>query len=193
MWRSLTLDQTWQATRITFKYCIACACVLLCRFFGYLVSTRCVYPQIGRAFEAPIGHKTLLCGHMVLLGPFIAHFLKKNYNLRQNTLKNFRAWERSLTLVPIDVYLCLIEVGTWLGKGSAKELWRFAKKWWSDATPNSASSIRSIHRRWTDAAQEWPNNEQCSSNVWCEDGPTSSQTKKRMIGSTGLYSASGQG
>ena len=31
MWRSLTLDQTWQATRFTFKYCIAYAWMLLCR------------------------------------------------------------------------------------------------------------------------------------------------------------------
>ena len=31
MWRSLTLDQTWQATRITFKYCIAYAWMLFCR------------------------------------------------------------------------------------------------------------------------------------------------------------------
>ena len=38
---------------------------------------RYVYPQLGRAFEAPIGHKTLLCGHMMLLAPFIAYFPKK--------------------------------------------------------------------------------------------------------------------
>ena len=34
MWRCLTLDQTWQATRITFKYCIPYACVLFCRFLS---------------------------------------------------------------------------------------------------------------------------------------------------------------
>ena len=56
-------------------------CVALSFLFGYLLSTRCVYPQIGRAFEAPIGHKTLLCGHMVLLAHFIEYFLKKNYSL----------------------------------------------------------------------------------------------------------------
>ena len=60
--------------------------------------------------------------------PFIAYFLKTNYSLRQNTLKNLRVWERSLTSVPISVYLCLIEVGTWLGTGSAKEPWRIAEK-----------------------------------------------------------------
>ena len=63
--------------------------VALTFLFGYLLSTRYVYPQIGRAFVAPIGHKTLLCDHMVLLAPFIAYFLKKNYLLRQNTLKKF--------------------------------------------------------------------------------------------------------
>ena len=140
-------------------------CVALSFLFGYLLSTRGVYPQIGRAFEAPIGHKTLLYGHMELLTPFIAYFLKKNYSLRQNTLKILRAWERSLTSVPIRVYLCLIEVGTWLGKGSAKELWRFAGK-------------------------RWPNAAQCSSSVRCEDNPTSGQTKKKMSRSTGLYGAS---
>ena len=126
---------------------------------------------------------------MVLLTPFIAYFLKKNYSLRQNTLKNLRVWERSLTSVPIGVYLGIIEVRTWLGKGGVKELWRFAKKWWPDAALDSASSIRSVHRRWTDAAQEWSDAEQCSSNVRCEDGPTSDQTKK-MSGPTGLCCAS---
>ena len=55
-------------------------CVALLFLFGYLLSTHCVYPQIGRAFEAPIGHKTLLCGHMVLLATFVVYFLKKNYS-----------------------------------------------------------------------------------------------------------------
>ena len=87
-------------------------CVALLFLFGYLLSTRCVCPLIGRTFDAPIDHKTLLCGHMVLLAPFIAYFLKRNYNLRQNILKNLRLSERSLTSVPIGVYLGLIEVGT---------------------------------------------------------------------------------
>ena len=30
MWRSLTLDQTWRATRFTYKYCIAYAWMLFC-------------------------------------------------------------------------------------------------------------------------------------------------------------------
>ena len=55
--------------------------------FGYLLSTRCVYPQIGRAFEASIDHKTLLCDHMLHLAPFIAYFLKNNYSQRQIILK----------------------------------------------------------------------------------------------------------
>ena len=67
-----------------------CMCVALSFLFGYLLSTRCVYPQIGRAFEAPIGHKTLLCGYMVLLAPFVAYFLKNNYSQRQIILKNLR-------------------------------------------------------------------------------------------------------
>ena len=66
-----------------------------------------------------------------------AYFLKKNYSLRQNTLKILRVWERSLTSVPIGVYLDLIEVGTWLGTGSTKELWRIAEKEWPDAAPDS--------------------------------------------------------
>ena len=64
--------------------------------------------------------------------PFIAYFLKKKYSLRQNILKILRVWERSLTSVPIGVYLGLIKVGTWLGTGSTKEHWRFTKK--SDRT-----------------------------------------------------------
>ena len=70
--------------------------------------------------------------------PLVAYFLKKNYSLRQNILKNMRVWERSLTLVPIGVYLDLIQVRTWLGTGSAKELWRFAGKGAPDAAPDAA-------------------------------------------------------
>ena len=95
-------------------------CVVLLFLFGYFLSTRCVYPQIGRAFEAPIGHKTLLCGHIVLLAPFIAYFLKNNYSRRQNTLKILRVWERSHILVSIGVYLALIWIGTWLGESVTK-------------------------------------------------------------------------
>ena len=53
-----------------------CMCVALSFLFGYLLSTHCVYPQIGRAFEAPIGHKTLLCDHMLLLALLLPIFLK---------------------------------------------------------------------------------------------------------------------
>ena len=91
--------------------------------------------------------------------PFIAYFLKKKYSLRQNILKKLRVWERSLTSIPIGAYLGFIEVGTWLGTGSAKEHWRFAKKGWLDVGPDTASSIQSVHRRWTVAAQEWPDAE----------------------------------
>ena len=44
--------------------------------------------------------------------PLVAYFLKKNYSLRQYILKNMRVRDRSLTLVPIGVYLDLIQVGT---------------------------------------------------------------------------------
>ena len=87
---------------------------------------------------------------------FITYFIKKNYILRQNTLKILRVWERSLTSVPIGVYLGLIEVGTWLGTDSTKEHWRFAEKEWPNAGSDSAPCVRSVHRRWTVATKEWP-------------------------------------
>ena len=105
MWRSLTLDQTWQATRFTYKYCIAYAWMLFCR-----LSSNC---------------------------PLIAYFLKKNYSLRQNILKNMRVWEKSLTSVPIGVYLDLIQVWTWLGTGSTKNFEDLLKKVWPDAASDS--------------------------------------------------------
>ena len=126
MWRSLTLDQTWQATRFTFKYCIAYAWMLFCR----LSSNR----------------------------PLFAYFLKKNYSLRQNILKNLRVWERSLTSVPIGVYLDLIGVGTWLGTGSMKEFEDLLKKEWPDAAPDSdvqrpvnSQEVNLLPKEWPDA------------------------------------------
>ena len=70
----------------------------------------------------------MLFYHFCSICPLIAYFLKKNYSLWQNILKNMRVWERSLTSVPIGVYLALIWVGTWLGTGSRKGLWRFAEE-----------------------------------------------------------------
>ena len=91
--------------------------------------------------------------------PFIAYFLKKNYSLRQNTLKILRVWERSLTSVLIGVYLGLIEVGTWLGTGSAKEHWRFAEKGRPDAAPDSGFqrpvNLQEVNR----STKEWPDAE----------------------------------
>ena len=83
-------------------------------------------------------------------------FLKMNYSLRQNILKKLRVWERSLTSVPIGVYLDLTEVGTWLGTGSTKDFEDLLKK--GDLTLHRTlkSSVRSIHRWWTIAAKEWP-------------------------------------
>ena len=124
MWRSLTLDQTWQVTRFTFKYCICMNVVL----------------------------------SFILSRPFIAYFLKKNYSLRQNILKNLRVWERSLTSVPIGVYLDLIRVGTWLGTGSAKEFEDSLKKEWPDAAsdsdvqrPVSSQEVNLLPKEWPDA------------------------------------------
>ena len=48
-----------------------------------------------------------------------------------------RVWERSLTSVPIGVYLDLIWVGTWLGIGSTKDFEDLLKKEWPDAAPDS--------------------------------------------------------
>ena len=88
--------------------------------------------------------------------PFIAYYLKKKYSLRQNILKILRVWERSLTSVPIGVYLGLIEVGTWLGTGSTKDFEDLLKK--SDRTLHRTlkSSVQSVHRWWIVAAKEWP-------------------------------------
>ena len=69
--------------------------------------------------------------------PLIAYFHKKNNSLRQNILKNLRVWERSLTSVPISVYLDLIWVGTWLGTGSTKDFEDSLEKEWLDAAPDS--------------------------------------------------------
>ena len=86
-------------------------CVAWLFLFDYFLSTRCVYPQIGRAFEAPIVHKTLLCDHMLLLAPFIAYFLKKIYSLRKNTLI-FLGFERGLSHQSQLVFICvLLELG----------------------------------------------------------------------------------
>ena len=118
---------------------------------------------------------------------FIAYFLKKKYSLWQNILKNLRVWERSLTSVLIVVYLGLIEVGTWLGTGSAKEHWRFAEK--GDRTLHRTldSSVRSVHRRWIEAQRSDRTLKQCSSCVRSDGGPTSSQAKKVYTGSTELW------
>ena len=88
--------------------------------------------------------------------PFIAYFLKKNYSLRQNTLKFLKVWERSLTSVPIGVYLSLIEVGTWLGTGSAKEHWSFAEKGRPDAAPDFGFQCPVSSQEVNRSTKEWP-------------------------------------
>ena len=171
-------------------------CVALSFLFGYLLSTRCVYPQLGRTFEAPIGHKTLLCDHMLLLAPFIAYFLKKNYSLRQNTLKNLRVWERSLTSIPIGVYLGLIEVGTWLGTGSTKELWRFAGKEWPNAAPDSEVqrpvTSQEVNRCYEGVTRCWNSSFPASGQMaflhpvkrrrWRQVGPNSGYVRSVVVG-----------
>ena len=87
--------------------------------------------------------------------PLVAYFLKKNYSLRQNILKILRVWERSLTSVPIGVYLDLIEVGTWLRTGSTKDFEDLLEKEWLDAAPDSevqrsVSSQEVNLLRWSD-------------------------------------------
>ena len=83
-------------------------------------------------------------------------FLKKNYSLRQNILKNLRVWGRSLTSVPIGIYLDLIEVGTRLGIDSSKDFEELLKR--SDRTLDRTllPYVQSVHRWWTIAAKEWP-------------------------------------
>ena len=80
--------------------------------------------------------------------PLIAYFLKKNYSPRQNILKNLRVWERSLISVPIGVYLDLIQVGTWLGTGSAKDSWRFTGKGAPDAAVQCPVSSQEVNCCW---------------------------------------------
>ena len=77
------------------------------------------------------------CLSFILNCPLIAYFLKKIYSLRQNILKNLRVWERSLSSVPIGVYLNLIGVGTWLGTGSTKDFEDLLEKEWPDVAPDS--------------------------------------------------------
>ena len=78
----------------------------------------------------------LFC-HLSSNHPHFAYFLKKNYSLRQNILKNLRVWERSLTSVQIGVYLDLIWVGTWLGTGSMNNFEELLEKEWPDAASDS--------------------------------------------------------
>ena len=54
-----------------------CMCVALSFLFGYLLSTRCVCPQIGRAFEASIDSKPYCVATCCSL-PLLLHiFLKR--------------------------------------------------------------------------------------------------------------------
>ena len=116
--------------------------------------------------------------------PLIAYFLKKNYSLRQNILKNLRVWERSLISVPIGVYLDLIHVGTWLGTGSAKGHWRFAGKEWPDAAsdsdvqrPVSSQEVNLLRR----------SDQTLLFYVWSEDVSASGRVKKTKAKLTGLW------
>ena len=59
-----------------------------------------------------------------------------------------RVWERSLTSVPIGIYLDLIQVGTWLGTGSAEEHWRFAGKEWPNSAVQRPVSSQEVNRSW---------------------------------------------
>ena len=144
-------------------------CVALSFLFSYLLSTRYVYPQIGRAFEAPIGHKTLLCGHMMLLAPFVAYFLKNNYI-------NLRVWERSLISVSIGVYLGLIEVWDLIGRKHREErrsIYSWSGTWHRDWTHLLQRPVSTLGG--DIVAEERPENEQYFTRVRCEVESTSHQ------------------
>ena len=117
MWRSLTLDQTWQATRFTYKYCICLNVVLS------------------------------FCS----ICPLVAYFLKKNYSLRQNILKNLRVWEKSLTSVLFVFIWILFMLGLEWEQAAWRNIEDLLQK--SDRTLHRTlmSSVRSVHRRWTAA------------------------------------------
>jgi hypothetical protein len=90
--------------------------VALSFLFSLALSNLCVYPWIERAFDALKGLSTLLHGHTLLLGVFIAYFVKKNTSLRQNILKNLRIWERSLISGSNWCLFRSLYIGTWLGE-----------------------------------------------------------------------------
>ena len=115
------MDPTWQATRFSFKNCIAYACVLLCHFFSVIFWASAVFVNKYGEHLKLLMVMTLCGGHILLLAIFVAYFLKKNYSWRQIILKTSRVWERSLISVPLGVYLNLIEVRIWLGESVAKK------------------------------------------------------------------------
>ena len=122
MWKSLTLDQTWQATSLILSH-IALHMHACCFVVSFRLSfEHPLHSSTDReSIWSPYWLQILLCGHTLLLTPFVAYFAKKNCSWRQIILKISRVWERSLISVPIGVYLGLIEVGTWLGESVAKK------------------------------------------------------------------------
>jgi len=59
-------------------------------------------------------------------------------------VKILRVRERSLILVPICVYLSLLEVGTWLGKSQASSLLKIRGK----VAPNDAPDAPPVRPVW---------------------------------------------
>ena len=90
--------------------------------------------------------------------PFIVYFLKKNYSLRQNTLKIW-GFERSHSHQSQLVFIwILLELGLDWEQAAQRNL---KIRWRSDRTLHQTlmSSVRSVHRRWIAAEQEWPDTE----------------------------------
>ena len=109
-------------------------------------------------------------------------FLKRNYSLRQNILKNTRVWERSLTSVPIGVYLDLILVGTRLGTSSTKELWRFAGTGALDAASDAAVQ-RPVSSQEVNCC--WRSDRTLSLCIWSGRDPASGRLKENQAELTG--------
>ena len=148
MWKSLTLDQTWQATSLILSHIAlhmhACCFVVSFRLsFEHPLHSSTNRESIWSSYWLQI----LLCGHTLLLALFVAYFSKKNYSQRQIILKISRVWERSLISIPFGAYLALIEVGTWLGESITKKGGvNKAKEGPDTGTEHTHCSIWSVHQ-----------------------------------------------
>ena len=83
--------------------------------------------------------------------PLIDYFLKKNYSLRQNILKNMRVWERSLTSVQLVFIWILFMLGLDWEQAARRKFEVLLVKVHRTLHRTLLSSVRSVHRRWTTA------------------------------------------